>query len=148
MRNSAAQLIGVSLLLLLSGCGSRLGSAQQSDQPLEVEQVGSSNDQSEATRLTLDQLKKAGSNLSKPHNFEFYLYFPSKDDAGKAAADLAKEGFKAKIDSVEKSTTWVCKASKKSLPSQDQIERLEDCCRSLAMAHHGNYDGFESDVQK
>jgi hypothetical protein len=25
----------------------------------------------------LDQLKKAGSDLSKPHNIEFFLYFPT-----------------------------------------------------------------------
>src|SRR5882672_8366400 len=29
----------------------------------------------------LDQLKKAGSNLSKPHDIEFFLYFQTKESA-------------------------------------------------------------------
>lgn len=40
----------------------------------------------------LDQLKKAGSDLSQPHNTEFFLYFPTEELANKASKNIVAEG--------------------------------------------------------
>ena len=41
------------------------------------------------------QLKKAGSDLSKPHLIEFLFYFPSRESADRVASTLKSRGFSA-----------------------------------------------------
>lgn len=48
-------------------------------------------------QLVLDQLKKAGSNLAKPHHIEFFVYFPTKDDAVDFAAKTKDTGFEVAL---------------------------------------------------
>jgi hypothetical protein len=42
--------------------------------------------------LVLAQLKKAGSDLSKPHSIEFFLYLPTQETAEKAADQIRSKG--------------------------------------------------------
>lgn len=44
----------------------------------------------------LIQLKNAGSDLSKPHKIEFFLYFPTQADAEQAGVQLRRTGFDTK----------------------------------------------------
>src|SRR5258708_19897000 len=46
----------------------------------------------------LDQLKKAGSHLDKPHTIEFFVYLPTEDKAKKAAELVKKEGCKFHVE--------------------------------------------------
>ena len=43
------------------------------------------------------QLRKAGSDLSKPHTIDFYLYFPSQSAAEKAAAQMRQTGYTVEV---------------------------------------------------
>jgi hypothetical protein len=42
------------------------------------------------------QLAKAGSDLKKPHDIDFFFYFPTQDAAEKAAPNLAELGLSKK----------------------------------------------------
>ena len=49
--------------------------------------------QTDPDGLVLTQLRKAGSNLGKRHDIEFFLYFPSEEAAGRVASKLRADGF-------------------------------------------------------
>jgi hypothetical protein len=66
--------------------------------------------------LVLAQLKEAGSDLSKPHSIEFFLYLPTQDAAEKAADQIRRNGFDVKIDRPAESPTWLCLATKSMVP--------------------------------
>lgn len=62
------------VLMFFTGCSSPEQGLNQNDPDQQV----------------LDQLKAAGSDLSKPHKIEFFLYFPSKEKADGAATEMKK----------------------------------------------------------
>src|SRR5262245_5883758 len=51
----------------------------------------------EEDQQVLDQLREAGSDLSKPHAMEFYLHFPSEESANVVALRVKAEGFNAEV---------------------------------------------------
>ena len=46
----------------------------------------------------IEQLRLAGSNLSKPHPIDFYIYVPSQESANRVAAALSPQGFQTKVE--------------------------------------------------
>jgi len=48
-------------------------------------------------QAVLVQLRKAGSDLSKPHNIEFFLYFPTRSVAEMAASPIRDAGFEVEV---------------------------------------------------
>lgn len=98
---------------------------------------------------TLKALAKAGSDLTKPHVFNHWLHFPDETNARAAAKDLASAGFA--IDSVEKLTgaaDWRVLTLKTIIPSLPDVERTSAFLEDLALRHHGEYDGWETQVEK
>ncbi|MEI9959779.1 MAG: ribonuclease E inhibitor RraB [Limisphaerales bacterium] len=64
----------------------------------------------------LIQLKKAGSDLSKPHKIEFFLYFPTQTAAEQAAPQVRERGFEVEVRQAAKGTDWLCFATKTMIP--------------------------------
>jgi hypothetical protein len=48
-------------------------------------------------QIVLEQLRKAGSDLSKPHKIEFFLYFPTQSSASKASVKIKEMGFEVEM---------------------------------------------------
>ena len=46
----------------------------------------------------LQRLKELGSDLNKPHTVDFFLYFPSEEQARSAASEIEREGYKVRVD--------------------------------------------------
>jgi hypothetical protein len=59
----------------------------------------------------LEQLRKAGSNLSKTHEVEFFLLFITHEAAQAAAKELSESGYATQADSAGTKTAWFCKAT-------------------------------------
>jgi hypothetical protein len=62
------------------------------------------------------QLQKAGSDLSKPHSIDFYLYFADESAAQQAAARMRQTGYQAEVKRAAKGEDWLCLATKQVVP--------------------------------
>jgi regulator of RNase E activity RraB len=96
----------------------------------------------------LAQLVKAGSNLSKPHNVEFFLYFPSQTAAEQAASNLRDDGFQVQVDTAAQGNDWLCLATKTMAPELSALRKISEDLENLAESLAGNYDGWGTEVEK
>lgn len=94
----------------------------------------------------LAQLQKAGSNLSKPHAIEFFLYFPTQSAAERAANRIREMGFSPDVRRAAQVDSWLCFATKEMIPSQNALESIRSDFSSLAASLGGDYDGWGTPV--
>lgn len=114
------------LVLLISGCGLLAGS--DSDQ------------------ATLNQLREAGSDLSKPHPFDFYLYHPQQTGAQQLCSALLSEGFEVSVGESATGGDWLCRASRAMLPTLENLSEINARISRLIDQYGGEYDGWETIV--
>jgi Regulator of ribonuclease activity B len=96
----------------------------------------------------IQQLKKAGSNISKPHDIEFFFYFPTLKAAEKIAAILKSEGFNAKAEPAAKGNDFIVLATKTLVPSDVELTALRQKFDAMSVVENGDYDGWGSPVVK
>ena len=94
------------------------------------------------------QLKKAGSDLSKLHNIESFLYFPTQSVAEHAAPQVKAAGFDVQVKPAAKGTDWLCYATKKMVPDLAALQKIRVDFNSLAASLGGQYDGWGTEVEK
>lgn len=104
--------------------------------------------QPDGDQQVLDQLKKGGSNLSKAHKIDFYLYFPSEENAMAASETLRKEGLSVEVRTAAIGSDWLCLGRKEMLPKHSELARLRQVFHGLAKKLNGEYDGWETEVVK
>ncbi len=119
-------------LLLLMGFLSLFGCAKKPD----------------PDELVLIELKKAGSNLSKPHKIDFYLYIPTQTSAEQAAQQVRAAGFQAEVRKAAKGDNWLCLAKKTMVPELVALQKITQDFNALAGSLNGVYDGWETGVEK
>ena len=120
------------VLTLLGGISSLFGLSQGTDLDAAV----------------LAQLRKAGSNLSKPHKIEFFLYFPSEAVANEAGARAKQAGFDVDVRRAAKGPDWLCFATKTMVPQLAALQRIRREFDALAASLGGEYDGWGTGVVK
>jgi len=96
----------------------------------------------------LVQLRKAGSDLSKPHNIEFFLYFPTQAVAEKAALSIRTTGFEVEVKKAAQGDSWLCFATKTMVPELPNLQRIRHNFATLAVSMNGDYDGWGTQVVK
>ena len=96
----------------------------------------------------LDQLKKAGSDLSKPHNIDFFLYFPTEPSAKEASKDIAGEVDTVKAELAADKKNWMCRANKRMVPNHDNLVAMRKRFDQIARKGNGVYDGWGTQVVK
>ncbi|EEF60898.1 ribonuclease E inhibitor RraB [Pedosphaera parvula] len=94
------------------------------------------------------QLRKAGSDLSKPHTIDFYLYFPSESAAEEAATRMRLTGYTVEVKRAAKGDHWLCLGTKQVIPELSTIQAITRDLDGLAKSLHGDYDGWEAKVEK
>lgn len=94
----------------------------------------------------LIQLKKEGSDLSKPHNIELFLYFPTKEAAQKAANKIEAKGFNAEVYNAAEGDDWVCYTTKTMVPELQAIQKISASFNKLANSLGGKYDGWGTEI--
>ena len=104
--------------------------------------------QDSADGAVLDQLRAAGSDLSKPHRLEFYLYVPSEEAASRVASALSREGFQVDVPTAAIGPGWLALASKTLVPSSQALTRIRQLLSKLASVEGGEYDGWEAQVTR
>jgi hypothetical protein len=102
---------------------------------------GGSTDQA-----TLDQLRDAGSDLSKPHPFDFYLYHAEQSGAEQLCTALSTDGFQVSVRESAAGGEWLCLASFTMLPTIENLTELDARFSRLIDQYGGEYDGWETMV--
>jgi hypothetical protein len=96
----------------------------------------------------LDQLKKAGSDLSKPHKIDFFIYFPSEASAKEGAKDIKLEVDDLKVRPGADGSNWLCFATKRMVPNHAELVRLRKKFNEITKKYDGEYDGWETETVK
>ena len=94
----------------------------------------------------LVQLRKAGSDLSKPHLIEFFLYLPSQSFAEEVARKVRASAFSAKVEPAAKGNDWLCLATKEMIPDLAALQKIRSDFDSLTRSMGGVYDGWGTPV--
>ena len=96
----------------------------------------------------LDQLRDMGSDISKPHSFDFYLYVPTEVAAIQAADKVRESAFAAEVLPGASGNNWLCRATITIVPDVAPLDEIGNLFEQVAAALHGEFDGWESDVIK
>jgi hypothetical protein len=105
-------------------------------------------EQVDLDQQVLDQLKKAGSDLSKPHNIDFFLYFPKEALANEAAKDIEADVDTVKVELGADKQNWLCLGNKRIVPDHDKLVALRKRFNEVARKGNGLYDGWGTEVVK
>jgi hypothetical protein len=103
---------------------------------------------SDPDQQKLDQVMKAGSDLTKPHNIKFFLYFPTEEAANRAAEDLRKEGFNIKVEVGADKSSAVCFATKEMIPTYSELVKLRKRFNEITRKLNGEYTGWGTEIVK
>lgn len=96
---------------------------------------------------TLDELAHAGSDLSRPHIIEFFLYFPEQQAAELVAEGLRSEGLTVEVSPAAEETDWLCLIRRRMVPDMAGLRSWRERLTALAEAHQGVYDGWGTEVE-
>lgn len=94
------------------------------------------------------QLRGVGSDVSRPHRFDFYLYVPSEADARSASLRLKEQGLSVEVRRAAKGQDWLCFATATLVPDTSRLTELGGLFSQLARSYKGDFDGWEAEVVK
>ena len=100
----------------------------------------------ESDQAALDSLREAGSDFSKVHPFDFYLYHPEKSGADQLCTQLGAQGFQVMVREGAIEGEWLCLATLNFPPSIEKLSELQDLFDQLVSQFGGEYDGWETVV--
>ena len=121
------------VLLLLLGLSHSFGLYQPADP-----------DQSQ-----IEQLAKAGVDMSKPQEVVFTLHFADAHDEAKACVSIYEKKFDVVSERPEKADEkWTCTATKTILPELKVLRKIRRDFESIAAANKGSYDGWKIEKRK
>jgi regulator of RNase E activity RraB len=98
--------------------------------------------------LVLVQLRKTGADIAKPHNIEFFLYFPSQAVDDQAAAHIRDSGFQVVVERSARGDDWLCLATKTMVPDLFALQSIRKDFTNLAASLNGEYDGWGTPVER
>jgi hypothetical protein len=122
----------------LSALASSQAASAPSNQPVNA---------GDPDQQVLEQLRAAGSDLSKPHEMEFYLYFPSEQAAEQAGLKLETEGFDGEVRSAPDRNAWLCLVYRQMVPERAKLAALRKRFNMLTRELGGEYDGWETKIE-
>src|SRR5215469_6183699 len=93
-------------------------------------------------QLVLGQLRKAGSDLTKAHKIEFFVYFPTQSVAEQASYFIRNAGFEVDVARAAQGGTWLCFATKTMIPELQILQKIRQDFVTLATSMNGEYDGW------
>jgi hypothetical protein len=96
----------------------------------------------------IDQLAKSGSDLSKLHQFEFTLRFPTQSAAERADLQLVGLAFRTKIEPGKTPEERVIRGTKVMYPVESDLEGLREKLTAIAAQTRGVYEGWTAKVNQ
>jgi len=98
----------------------------------------------DSDQAALDSLREAGSDFTKVHPFDFYLYHPDQSGAEQICVQLRAQGFQISVSEGAVPGEWLCLASLSFIPSIEKLSELQDVFEALINQYGGEYDGWET----
>ena len=89
-------------------------------------------------------LRTNGSDIRKPHVFDFYLYVPMKNYAMIVANKIRRSGFTVKVS--RSGRRWLVVASKTIVPATAGLADQARFFEEIAAAVGGEFDGWEAEL--
>jgi regulator of RNase E activity RraB len=96
--------------------------------------------------VTIEELARSGSDLSRPHRIDFFLYVPSRPAAEELATELRAQGLQVGVERETDGHDWLCLASVEMLPELGLLRSWRARLTALAEARNGVYDGWGTEV--
>ncbi len=99
--------------------------------------------------LVMEQLVKAGADLTEPRHVLHFLYLPDRDRARLAADEAAARGFEVAVREPlpQYPEQWTLVCERHEVVLRPEIVRdTTDYFEALAATHGGDYDGWEASV--
>jgi hypothetical protein len=103
---------------------------------------------SDLDKSVLIQLKHAGSDLSKPHHIEFFLYFPTQAAAEQAAPKIKAAGFDVKVEPAATGSDWLSFTTRTMVTELPALRTIRIDFDNLAASLGDRYDGWGTGVEK
>jgi hypothetical protein len=94
----------------------------------------------------LSHLQRLGSDFSRPHPIEFFLYFPTRQGAESAGNQLRMRGFSVQVEKLPDGSSWLCFAVKEMIPEYFELVNLRFELSELANSYDGEYDGWGTPI--
>lgn len=108
-----------------------------------------SEDMMSSDAETLKALAEAGSDLTKPHLIDHWIFFQDESGARAAAKDLVASGFVVvSLDKDPEGSEWRLLARKEMVPRLEDVEKTSAVVEALARRNNGDYDGWETQVSE
>jgi hypothetical protein len=98
--------------------------------------------------VLVDQLAKSGSDLSRLHEVQFTLRFPSQGAAERADLQLLGLAFKTKIEPGKTAEERVIRATKVMYPVEPDLEGLREKLNTIAAGARGAYEGWSARINQ
>jgi regulator of RNase E activity RraB len=102
----------------------------------------------EGDQQVLAELRKAGSDFSKPTEVNYYLYFHDKSAAESAAVFAGAGPLVATVRRAADDSAWLCYVSGTMIPSEAAIHAHTVRLVEIARKYGGEYDGWEAALAK
>lgn len=104
----------------------------------------------EGDEALLGMLEVKGSDLSKPHEIDFFIYFPFGGYTRLAAKLIARASFHTEVTKLDYSGwyKWALQATKTMVPKSWTLRRIRIVFSIIAVLGLGKYDGWETGVVK
>lgn len=90
----------------------------------------------------LAQLRKAGSDLRKPHEMEFVFTFPAQAGAVRVVSKLTVLGYAAESKQLQKGGEWLVIANRTMVPGEAELVGVRKQLSEMARAERGEYQGW------
>jgi hypothetical protein len=97
--------------------------------------------------MILEQLRRAGADLSLPREVIHYLYLPNETAAQTAADRLRPVGFTIEVRPIPGApgpNPWLVQATIEQVLTDDAVATARRLFTQLAVATSGEYDGWEA----
>lgn len=95
-----------------------------------------------------DDAQVAASDDNEPIFVVHYLYAPDSEAANKVAVELNRRGFRAKARLSADGVNWLVLASHETVLTETVMASIRRSMEALIGEVHGEYDGWEADVQR
>lgn len=92
------------------------------------------------------RLQAAGSDVSRPHSVDFFLYFPNEAAAGRISHELAGQNYNTSVEANDEGTQWLILARKELVPTEAALAKIRNELTVLASTEGGEYDGWGAAV--
>ena len=94
----------------------------------------------------VQQLREMGSDVTRRHKLDLYLYLHTEEAARLAAEKVGRLHFSTLVCPGAKEGTWLCRATTTIIPQSAPLDGIGAYFEQVACELQGDFDGWEADI--